>query len=40
MLTPEQEEKIKRQIIDQIEKTFPEDKKNFGISQKRQDFGY
>ena len=33
MLTPQQTENLKRQIIQQIEKSFPEDKKEFAKSQ-------
>jgi histidine triad (HIT) family protein len=33
MLTPEQEEEIKRQILEQIETSFPEDRKEFAKNQ-------
>ncbi len=33
MLTPEQTEKVKQQLIQQIGKSFPDDKKEFAISQ-------
>ena len=33
MLTPEQTENIKKQLIQQIEKSFPEDRKTFAKSQ-------
>ncbi|MEK6840709.1 MAG: HIT domain-containing protein [Nanoarchaeota archaeon] len=33
MLTPEQSENFKKQLIEQIESSFPEDKKEFAISQ-------
>jgi len=33
MLTPEQAEQVKKQLAEQIEKSFPEDKKEFAKKQ-------